>query len=331
MRIFSESIFQEYYRKHPLILVDVGASGGLEPHWRSVQKYLHVIGFEPDPREFSNLQKQQNNMVKYLNIGLYQEKMAVTYYLLRKQQTSSMFKPNREFLDKFPEAERFDIMREVKIEVDSLDSQFLINKINTADFIKIDTQGSELFILQGAEKTIKEHVLGLEIEVEFTELYQNQPLFSDVDNFVRKQGFELFDIQMVNWKRKLGKNYHKKRGQLVFGNVLYLRKCKDILRIIDSIPDILEKKSKALKIIAISCIYGYFDYAKEVLVTVAGIFDKAELDVVEKTIVSSVRWESFIPNFKGRGLIAGIFYSLWDIARPLHNKWAMIDRKLGNV
>ncbi len=331
MKIFIEPTFSEYYREYPLVLVDVGASGGLESHWKAAGKYLSVIGFEPDPREFSNLQKQQNNLVKYLNIGLHREKTQVTYYLTRKQQTSSMFKPNRKFLDKFPEAQRFDIMKEIKIEVDSLDSQFMSNKIDKADFIKVDTQGSELFILQGAERTIKEQVLGVEVEVEFNELYQNQPLFRDVDNFVRKQGFELFDIQTAHWKRTVGKNYHKKRGQLVFGNALYLRKSEDILKIIDSMPEIRAKKAKVLKAIAVSSLYGYFDYAKEVLGVVADIFDKAELDAIEKFIAGSVRWENFLPNFKGRGWIARFFYFLWEIVRPTHDKWATLERKLGNV
>ena len=53
MEIYIEPTFSEYYRKYPLVLVDVGASGGLESNWRPAEKHLQTIGFEPDEREFS--------------------------------------------------------------------------------------------------------------------------------------------------------------------------------------------------------------------------------------------------------------------------------------
>lgn len=335
MEIFIEPTFSEYYRKYPLVLVDVGASGGLEPNWQSAEKYLQIIGFEPDEREFSNLEKTANNnvkYVKYLNTGLYKEKTSLDFYLTKKQQTSSIFKPNREFLDKFPEAERFDIVGSAKIETDTLDHQFKINNIEGADFIKIDTQGSELFILQGATETIRNYVFGLEVEVEFVELYQNQPLFADVDSFIRKEGFQLFDIQGGYWKRTIGKDYGKKRGQLIFGNALYLRKSEAFNEVIDKIQDNIAKKSKALKAISICVLYGYYDYALEVLDITSNLFDKTERQTVEEMIKRNVRYENkIIPNFKGKGRIANVFYFLWELLRLTHNGWATVDRKLGNL
>ena len=331
MEVFINTIFSEYYRKYPLILVDIGASGGLEPNWQSAEKYLQIIGFEPDKREFSNLEKIANNNIKYLNIGLYKEKKVLDYYLTKKQQTSSIFKPNREFLDKFPEAERFDIVGVAKIETDTLDNQFKIHNIAEADFIKIDTQGSELSILQGATKTIRDHVFGLEIEVEFVELYQNQPLFSAVDSFVRKEGFQLFDIKGYYWKRTMGKDYGKKRGQLIFGDALYLRKLEDFNKVLNKTQDSIAKKSKALKAISICILYGYFDYAYEVFSMTSNLFDKTERQTIERLIKRNVLYASKIPSFRGKRIISNIFYYLWDLWRPTYNKWASIDRKLGNL
>src|SRR3989338_5315413 len=203
MKIFIEPVFSKYYQKYPLVLADIGASGGIESNWKSAQKYLQFIGFEPDETEFLNLKRKENGKVRYLNTGLYKEKVPLKYYLTEKQQTSSIFRPNRKFLDEFPEANRFDITRDVTIQADTLDNQFRIHNIADTDFIKVDTQGSELFVLEGAINTIKNCVFGVEIEVEFVEMYQNQPLFSDVDRFVRSQGFWLFDIQSAHWKRAI--------------------------------------------------------------------------------------------------------------------------------
>ena len=44
--------------------------------------------------------------------------------------------------------------------------------------MKIDAQGSELNILEGGEKFLKNNLIGLQIEVEFNEIYKGQPLFN---------------------------------------------------------------------------------------------------------------------------------------------------------
>jgi Methyltransferase FkbM domain len=57
------------------------------------------------------------------------------------------------------------------------------NNINNVDAIKLDTQGSELDILRGATHVLPTVSL-IDIEVEFNELYDGQPLFCDVDRFL---------------------------------------------------------------------------------------------------------------------------------------------------
>lgn len=334
MKIFIEPAFSRYYSKHPIVLVDVGASGGLEPNWKNAITYLKIIGFEPDSEEFSELTKKESSSIKYLNSALYNEKTLLDFYLMRDQQVSSVNKPNKRFLDKFPEIERFDIVGRTKVEADTLDNLFNIHSFDKPDFIKLDTQGSELFILQGAVNILKNHIFGVEVEVEFVELYENQPLFSEVDSFIRKQGFQLFDIQGCYWKRKIGKDFHKKKGQLIFGNALYLRESENFNRVIDNIQNNFEKKGKVLKAISICILYGYFDYAMEVLDMTAKLFDKTEYQAIEKKIKHSVRFESKIPHFKGKwfllNILSNMLYSVLEIVKQNHNGWAFTDRKLGN-
>jgi hypothetical protein len=60
----------------------------------------------------------------------------------------------------------------------------------TVDFLKIDTQGSELEIMSHGTSTISK-ALVIESEVEFVPMYRNQPLFGDVQCFLRDHGFIL--------------------------------------------------------------------------------------------------------------------------------------------
>ena len=57
--------------------------------------------------------------------------------------------------------------------------------------MKLDTQGSEYDILSGGLITIKD-VIAIDIEVEFSEMYKNQKLFSNIDEILRNNGFEFF-------------------------------------------------------------------------------------------------------------------------------------------
>ena len=331
MNVFIEPGFNKYYSQYPLVLIDVGASGGLQPNWFPARKYLQMIGFEPDEREFHNFESGGNSNVKYLNAGLYSERTTVDYYLTEKQQASSMLKPNEKFLQKFPESQRFKIVGKKVIKTDTLDNLFDHHKINDVDFIKLDTQGSELYILEGAHQTIRNHVFGLEIEMAFSQIYENQPLFSDVDSFVRKQGFQLFDIQRNYWKRNEGINRHKKKGQLIFANVLYLRDAEDFYEIVQKIGPVDIRKGKVLKALSICFLYGYFDYASEIFNKANVLFASEEQSSVAKKIESSTHLGNKIPNFKGRRKIANMVHSLWEILQPTHNSWATADGKLGNV
>jgi Methyltransferase FkbM domain len=58
------------------------------------------------------------------------------------------------------------------------------------DALKLDVQGSELDVLTGATAQL-ERVVALELEVELNPIYAGQPLFGDVDRFLRDRGLTL--------------------------------------------------------------------------------------------------------------------------------------------
>ena len=55
-------------------------------------------------------------------------------------------------------------------------------------FLEMDIQGAELLALQNAQARLQE-ALVLHLEVLFLPLYINQPLFSDVEQYVRHRGY----------------------------------------------------------------------------------------------------------------------------------------------
>lgn len=203
-----------------IVFVDVGAAGDLISRWKKIGSNVLTISFEPDRVAFDKLKRIKNNDNKYFNIALSNKKGIKNFYVCRDGEKSSFYKPNYELLKKYPNVKRFNIKKKIKLKVNSLDN---IGNFNP-DFIKLDTQGSELEILKGSTKNLSE-CIGLEVEVEFHEIYKNQNLFNEVFYFLQKNKFEFVDFsEKTYWRLKNTTNIGQK---LIFANALFLK--KDIL------------------------------------------------------------------------------------------------------
>lgn len=323
--------FKKFYQQNPIVLVDVGARWGISKHWEKANNYLKVIGFEPDEKEFNLLQEAHDKNRLYLNTALYKEKKELELFITRMPGSSSIFKIKESVRRKFPESERWDVIKTIKIMADTLDNQLAISKIDDVDFIKIDTQGSELFILEGASDTLNLKAVGVEVEVEFFQLYEDQPLFADVDVFLRNQGYELFDISRNYYKRKIGVYKGKNNGQIVWADALYFKSLDSFRSELDINGDIFFAKSKILKYISICLLYGYIGYALELISVTSSFFNHEEVRSINKYINLHTSMSAKIPDFKGRNKLAWLFQSLRNFMKPVYNGWATSDEMIGNI
>lgn len=331
MDIFIDPIFAGYFDKSPVVLVDIGASGGLQAHWKPAQKHLKVIGFEPDEREFHRLKAAAPTGMVYLNTALYSEKARLQFNLAREQKVSSIFKPNTAFLAQFPESETYEVVRTVEVDADTLDHQLELNGLQDIDFIKADTQGAELAILKGANAALRQHVFGLEIEVEFAPIYEGQPLFPEVDEYVRSFGFQLMDMRPFTWKRKLGRELGGPKGQLIFGDTLYFKSVSRLVEELQKLDNETGRQQKVLRCMAVCLLYGYVDYCAAIWEASGAMFSPAEAQAVQKFLTATKRKWNGLPDFRGRWRAADILYRLHKIADPTYAGWSVGGRNIGNV
>jgi len=231
-----------------LTLLDIGAAGVMENRWKRISTLVNYIGFEPDERSYNDLLRKPNNCESY---NLYQKavwskKGAISFHLTRGWQQSSHYQPNENVVDNFPKRERFDIIKKIEMETDTIDN--LVDK--KIDFIKIDAQGGELEILKGANKTL-DHVMGLEMEVGLHEIYLDQPLFHEVVNFMDEKDFVFIDlISLRRWERA---NLYSSMGQLVFGDAIFLRSPEWFVKYYG------DNVQKLCRFMAICSLYNRFD------------------------------------------------------------------------
>ena len=265
--------------KEKISLFDIGASGGLEPRWKKIENNLKAILFEPDERSYLELEKNEY-VKKIFSVGLSDAVKKGVIYLTKKPQVSSLFKPNMNFLSGFPNSERFDIVEELSIELSTLDECLSKEPID-CDFIKLDTQGTELDIIKGGRDLMNGPVIGLEIEVEFVELYEGQPLFGDVCSYLAKHGYDFIDfVNICRWERSKFTQF----GQLVFGDALFLSELDSFSLQLKSLPQDVAK-SKAVKYIAIAILYDHIDLVPKCL----SVFEQYITDDQKRKIMKLYR------------------------------------------
>lgn len=97
-----------------------------------------------------------------------------------------------------------------------VDTTLRLTRLDTAcgdfqpDVMKVDTQGTELDVPQGAGRLL-DSVLAVELEVEFVPQYVGQALFADVDTFLRRQNLMLRGLRRTYW-RESAVHLHPYRG-----------------------------------------------------------------------------------------------------------------------
>ena len=175
-------------------MVDVGARVGPRPEWFDLG--FHVIGFEPDVEECSHLKTLFCHHT-FVPLALDSKPGRRTLYITENNQCSSFYYPFQDLAEAGMYGHRLIGTREV--EATTLDLWFEEHgNGERPELIKLDTQGSELDILKGATETLKTALVVMS-EVEFRPFYRDQPLFEDVNAFMRDHGFELIGLQDMNY------------------------------------------------------------------------------------------------------------------------------------
>lgn len=206
--------------KEKIRLIDVGARGGIHSRWKPFYDSVEVMAFEPDKDECAALNSRAYPyLVRFLPFALGAvDGQQATLRICKQPGCSSLLQPNSELCKQYPYGWAMEVVGEHPVTLNRMDS---VCKDFRPDVIKVDTQGTELDVLRGAGSLLNS-VLAVELEVEFVPQYDGQSLFSDVDSFMREQGFMLRGLRRTFW-RTTANHGHPYGGQIIHGDALYLR------------------------------------------------------------------------------------------------------------
>jgi len=148
-------------------------------------------------------------------------------------------------------------MEDVQLPMTTLDSVVLDRgEVRGPDFLSLDTQGSELDILNGASRLLDTTILAVQSEVELQPLYEGQPLFGDICRFLAQHNFDLVNMREINkWHPKRGKIGFRGDWCLADGEALFLKR-----------PETVETSVSGVqlnKLAFIATVLGQFEYAQK--------------------------------------------------------------------
>jgi FkbM family methyltransferase len=235
--------------------------------WGLLAPNLTIYGFDADADACdaanADLEARQINWTeKHIPLALGETVGGATLYVTQDPMCSSLYQPNEPYASRFSGLS--ELMNEsfsIEVDITTLDQVCQSEGINDIDFLQIDVQGADLQVLKGASQTLDRTILAVQIEVEFSHLYRHQPLFADVDTFLRKQEFTLFDFSVAYRLRARSPIQSSQRsGQLLWGDAIYFR---DFIREEYSSP--LKTPEQILKLACIADILEFPDYGLELL------------------------------------------------------------------
>lgn len=249
-----------------LSILDIGARRGPLSEFQFFAPFAWLILCEPDEKEALRLKETLKSQGQWRDVTVIADAIdptaaRVTLNITREEGLSSLLEPDKKMLSQFYPSSKhkkyslddWEVVRRIEVPALTLDAAAQKYNFSDVSVLKVDTQGTELGILESGSTTVLPSVIAVYVEAEFMPLYTGQALFGNVHDFLQKKGFRLVDIKRTYLRRAFPDRPVYSKRELAWAHGLYLREINA-----DKTP------LTALQKIKISCIaanFEFFDYA----------------------------------------------------------------------
>lgn len=177
------------------IVFDIGANKGQYAKELRAGGYVdRIVSFEPLSNAYTQLVKESKRFLDWhvhsrCAIG---DRIGSAQFNISGNSVSSSILPMLKAHSKAAPDSAYIGREQTPIEtIDSVLPQYLNG--NSVPFLKIDTQGYEWQVLEGATKILRQ-ICGIQIELSMIELYEGQRLWRELLHRLEKDGFTLWSL-----------------------------------------------------------------------------------------------------------------------------------------
>jgi len=188
-----------------LTIFDVGAyKGDVTLIYKKLFPDSKVYCFEPFPISFSILKKNTSSQCNIfaINKGLGEYTGKSEFHSNRSAPTNSILATLDESRHTWGDG-LLDTIETIEIDMETLDDFVRNNHIDKIDILKLDAQGSEYMVLNGARNTLEEgKIKMIYSEIIILPTYKGQKYLDEFLLLLRSYGFDLYNFFNCSFTRK---------------------------------------------------------------------------------------------------------------------------------
>jgi len=205
--IYDEQLIANFYNsiifnKDTINFFDIGANTGSFIFLPLLNKSINCYAFEPNPLAFEALDEniKLNNLennVKCFNLGVWDENKELELKVPVDMTDSGLAtlgnNPSR-----FQYDNKSGEYKNLKVKCETIDGLMESLKLESLELLKIDTEGAELSILKGGEKTLKEHKPSILLEYDDKNTTQFGYRKDDIVELLKSYGYSRFQLMAAS-------------------------------------------------------------------------------------------------------------------------------------
>jgi len=180
---------------HP-VLFDVGASGDPPSIWKPLASKSIYVGFDPDSRDLREIANGQFYKGIIVNKAVSSDPQTpeTTFYLTKSPYCSSTLHPDNPALSNYLFADLFTVVGQVTVPSTTLDVVVEQLDLSGIDWIKLDSQGTDLRLVTSLKEETLRNLLAVDVEPGLIDAYKGEDLFVDAHKYLVENGFWLSNL-----------------------------------------------------------------------------------------------------------------------------------------
>lgn len=186
---------------NPPVLLDLGASGSLNPIWKLISKFSIGVAFDADNRDFGFIENKTSSFKKmfvYNSIVTDKENEdKIKFYLTESPYCSSTLRPLTENLKQFHYGDLFNIKETVELKAKNISLALQEMGIKQIDWFKTDTQGTDLRLFKILPISIQSKCIITQFEPGFIDAYDNEDKIHHVLAYMETLNVKLYEFKVL--------------------------------------------------------------------------------------------------------------------------------------